>query len=196
MIEIVICLCGKRKSGKDFVAEYLRMELSNQVDVSIRAISHPLKDEYARLHGLDAQLLRSDNVYKEQYRAAMVAWSDRIRVDDPEYFCRTAMSTCRNRVVIVSDCRRPGDLRFFQRGDYRCLKNGDYRCLIVRVCCDLTIRQLRGFEFISGIDDSETECGLDQWEGQFDFEVNNNDLEQLKKTTRPVIDQVLSTISK
>ncbi|VDK29941.1 unnamed protein product [Anisakis simplex] len=86
--QIVVCISGKRKSGKDFVCDRLakRLQMSN-LKVVIRAISAPLKDEYASLFQLDSELLKTDAPYKELYRRQMVAWGEDIRRKDPSYFC-------------------------------------------------------------------------------------------------------------
>jgi phosphomevalonate kinase len=76
LFDLVICMSGKRKSGKDYVAIKLAEALltggGGNMRVAICGISHPLKEEYAKLHGLDVEKLKSDSEYKELHRAEMV----------------------------------------------------------------------------------------------------------------------------
>ena len=91
----VLLFCGKRKTGKDHLTEYLLKHLkdngyhepedddkadsvSNKSVVILR-ISGPLKKCYAENHGLDFQTLLSANAYKEKHRLDMIKWSEEIR---------------------------------------------------------------------------------------------------------------------
>ena len=76
----VILLSGKRKSGKDFVAERLLPALgSDDNDAVILRLSGPLKKCYAEQHDLDYAKLMSSDGYKEKYRRDMIRWSEEIR---------------------------------------------------------------------------------------------------------------------
>uniref|UniRef100_A0A914WHE2 Phosphomevalonate kinase n=1 Tax=Plectus sambesii TaxID=2011161 RepID=A0A914WHE2_9BILA len=164
--KIVICLSGKRKSGKDYAADRLLMELrALDVSTEIRRLSEPLKREYARIHLLDFDELLTASAYKELHRAQMVEWSERIRREDPEHFCRLSMRDCTATVCIVSDCRRPSDLLYFTRHFPHVLS--------VRVECCTPVRESRGFVFTVGVDDADTECALDAHDG-WDFVVRND----------------------
>lgn len=57
---------------------------------TIIRISAPLKSSYAETHNLDIKELMSDGPYKEKYRLDMIKWSDKIREEDPGYFCKKA----------------------------------------------------------------------------------------------------------
>jgi len=79
---LIICISGKRKSGKDYVAHNLAKTLlkseggegvAGRCRVFLCGISHPLKEEYAKLHKLDHERLKSDDRYKEEYRQEMVS---------------------------------------------------------------------------------------------------------------------------
>ena len=73
----VILLSGKRKSGKDFVAERLLPAMGS--DAVILRLSGPLKKCYAEQHDLDYEKLMSSDGYKEKYRRDMIRWSEEIR---------------------------------------------------------------------------------------------------------------------
>ena len=91
---LVIVLSGKRKSGKDFIAEKLRhyfsddsnFELKHEHECkndgeletttpSLRAViirvSAPLKERFAVEHQLDFQKLLDSSEYKERYRKGL-----------------------------------------------------------------------------------------------------------------------------
>jgi len=164
--KIVICLSGKRKSGKDYVADRMLTDLgAMNVSAEIRRISEPLKREYARIHQLDFDELLTTSAYKEVHRVQMVEWGERIRQEDPEYFCRLAMDKCPSTVCIVSDCRRPTDLLYFARHYSRLLS--------VRIECCQRVRESRGFVFTPGVDDADTECALDAHD-RWDFVLRND----------------------
>lgn len=77
----VLLFFGKRKSGKDFLTEKF-MELLSSADLPraiIIRLSGPLKECYAKDHGLDFQKLLSSGEYKEKYRKDMITWSEEIR---------------------------------------------------------------------------------------------------------------------
>ena len=85
----VICFSGKRKSGKDHICfELKKLFKAEGAKVEIRSISHPLKEQYARMHNLNFKELISDGLYKENYRKEMNAWGEGVRNNDPSYFCR------------------------------------------------------------------------------------------------------------
>lgn len=73
-----ILLCsGKRKSGKDFVTDYLKECLGDKA-VIVRLVGQ-LKKGYAEAHGLDYKRLLSAADYKELHRVGMVKWAENMR---------------------------------------------------------------------------------------------------------------------
>lgn len=178
--KVVFLLSGKRKSGKDFVANKLKESFGcDRCDV-IR-LSGPLKYEYARQNGLDFNRLLDSSTYKEFYRQDMIRWGEEKRNEDPSYFCRLAVqmtlseSCKKNRslskpVWIISDARRKTDVQFFK-------ENYD-NVISVRINASDETRKSRGWVFTPGVDDAESECGLDQQE--FDVVIQNDgDVQQL-----------------
>nr|CAG4636595.1 EOG090X0FYC [Eubosmina coregoni] len=162
----VICFSGKRKTGKDFVAELLHKRLSPR-SVIIR-ISAPIKHHFAKTKNLDVDELLSDGLYKENFRAEMIVWGEQQRIRDPSIFCKSAIEMFNGHLFpiwIVPDLRRTTDLKFF-RENYT-------KLFAVRIDADLEARLPRGFSFTSGIDDAESECGLDAVE-DWDLTIKNN----------------------
>ncbi|NP_001232571.1 phosphomevalonate kinase [Taeniopygia guttata] len=161
----VLLLSGKRKSGKDFVAEELRSRLGPDVCTILR-LSGPLKEQYAKEHGLDFQRLLDASAYKEEFRQDMIRWGEEKRRADPGFFCRAAVQGALQPVWVVSDTRRLSDVEWF-RAAY-----GDV-VQTVRVVATEETRKRRNWVFVTGVDDAESECGLDQAVA-FDWVITND----------------------
>nr|XP_020653071.1 phosphomevalonate kinase [Pogona vitticeps] len=150
---LVLLFSGKRKSGKDFVAEEIQSRLGPDVCAILR-LSGPLKEQYAKEHGLDFQRLLDASDYKETYRKDMIRWGEEQRRNDPGFFCRIVAEGVTQPVWLVSDTRRLSDVEWF-RDVY-----GDV-VQLVRVVATEETRKRRDWVFVAGIDDAESECGLD-----------------------------------
>ena len=106
---------------------------------------------------------------------------------DPGYFCRQAEEMYKgkdNEIWIISDCRRRSDFGYFE-------SNYSGRTKRVRIFASEETREKRGFIFESGIDDAETECGLDDQE--YDFLLENSDESHPENVLRPLL-QYLNNI--
>ncbi|XP_057369161.1 phosphomevalonate kinase-like [Daphnia carinata] len=150
----IICLSGKRKSGKDYIAEHLHAALAKSVIIRISA---PIKEHWSKLKGLDMDQLMSDSAYKEKYRIEMISWGEEKRAQDPSFFCRSAIQMFNGNdfpIWIVSDLRRETDLTFF-RNQY------SEHVTCVRISASTEARVKRGFVYSAVVDDSESENGLD-----------------------------------
>ncbi|KAK6048565.1 putative phosphomevalonate kinase [Cooperia oncophora] len=184
MVKLVVLFSGKRKSGKDYCSKKLKDALS-PLQVSIYAVSHSLKAIYAQDHGLSYSELISDGPYKEIHRSNMIRWGEGMRNDQPDFFCRATIPTdCTDDVVIISDCRRPSDIEYFQN---------NYRTLTVRVNCSYEERQRRGFEFVDGIDDMPSECALDHY--PHDLVIINDNSTDLADQLQNVVENVRRVLS-
>lgn len=164
--KVIFLFSGKRKSGKDYVTDLILKRLGPDVCCVVR-LSAPLKLQYAQEHGLDFGELLGAGQYKEKYRADMIQWGERRREQDPGFFCRLAITGAQQPIWIVSDARRLSDLQWFSREF-----PSQSRC--VRVEASTETRRARGWEFTAGIDDAESECGLDHGV-QFDWIVRNEE---------------------
>ncbi|KAK3534692.1 hypothetical protein QTP86_020336 [Hemibagrus guttatus] len=163
--KLILLFSGKRKSGKDYVTDLIQKSLSPKLCCILR-LSAPLKEQYAQEHGLDYEELLGAGQYKEQHRAEMIGWGERRRQQDPGFFCRRAVFGASQPVWIVSDCRRMSDLQWFWN-EY------PQQCASVRVEASEQTRAQRGWRFTAGIDDAESECGLDQGV-DFDWTIRND----------------------
>lgn len=176
---LVLVFSGKRKSGKDYVTDWIQERLGGDVCCVLR-LSGPLKQQYAQEHGLDLDQLLGPGPYKEQYRADMIRWGESRRNQDPGFFCRLATREARQPVWMVSDARRPSDLQWF-RSEF------PQQTRTVRVQCSEQTRKQRGWSFTAGVDDAESECGLDD-HVKFDWIVTNDaDAPSLQEQLRPIL---------
>ena len=167
---IVLLFSGKRKSGKDYVVTKLS-EMLGDVNCQVMRLSAPLKKQYAMEHNLDFDKLLDSSSYKEKFRGAMISWGEEKRRQNPDFFCNLATKEARKPIWIISDARRRTDLAYF---------SARYRTIHVRVTASEQTRALRGWTFVAGVDDAESECGLDSQ--KFDTVVNNDgDAETLQK---------------
>ncbi|XP_061389468.1 phosphomevalonate kinase [Musca vetustissima] len=163
-IQRIILISGKRKCGKDFISEKLKQRLGDRCQI-VR-ISEPIKSEWAKKMQLDLKELLSDGPYKEKYRKAMIDWSDEVRKQCYGYFCKTAMEKANSEIIVVSDVRRMNDIRYFHE------TYGD-KVACMRLTCPDSIRIERGFVYTPGIDDIESECGLDNY-NKWDLVLEND----------------------
>ena len=177
----VFVISGKRKSGKDFLADLIQRKVSDD-KCTIMRLSGPLKEIYAKEHGLNFEELLNSSGYKEIHRAKMIKWGEQKRNEDPSYFCCLATSgtDAEKPVWIISDARRKTDIAYFQ------VKFSD-RAKLVRVIATDDVREKRGYVFTPGIDDAESECGLDTGV-EWDFVIDNcGDDDKLNKDIQNIM---------
>ncbi|ESO11565.1 hypothetical protein HELRODRAFT_166571 [Helobdella robusta] len=177
----IIILSGKRKSGKDFVASLLQEKLDPNRCAILR-LSYPLKSQYSKDHGLDLEKLLDASDFKELYRADMIRWGEEKRNQDPMYFIRAISSEpgAEKPIWVVSDARR--------RSDMDCLHQLFPNIILsLRIHAEEIVRRERGWQFVHGVDDAESECGLDGY-NSFDHHLENDgDVNKLND----VIDNIL-----
>ncbi|XP_072309019.1 phosphomevalonate kinase-like [Eucyclogobius newberryi] len=184
---LVLVFSGKRKSGKDHITDLLQARLGPEVSCIVR-LSGPLKQQFAQDHNLDLDLLLGPGPYKEQFRSQMIQWGEDQRRSDPGFFCRLATMGATQPVWIVSDARRTSDLTWF-RTQYPAQTRS------IRVQCSDYTRTSRGWSFAAGVDNAESECGLDSCLDWDWIILNEGDLQDLEEQLRPVIDLALKAAS-
>ena len=181
-VQLAIIFAGKRKSGKDYCSDRLLALIGDEV-AEIGRLSGPLKKAYAEEHDLDYAELLTDSPYKEQHRARMITWGEERRNADAGFFARKVLTAASKPILIISDARRPGDVAFF--------KDNVPKVVTVRVEASQDTRRARGWAFASGVDDAESECGLDSY-GKWDIIIKNDDgadvHEQLAVLTKKAAD--------
>uniref|UniRef100_A0A0B6ZP23 Phosphomevalonate kinase n=2 Tax=Arion vulgaris TaxID=1028688 RepID=A0A0B6ZP23_9EUPU len=180
----IIVISGKRKSGKDYISDKLLNKFGSD-KCAILHLSGPLKLQYAKEHGLDFQRLLDASEYKEKYRADMIRWGEEKRNQDPEFFCRLAASEddFLKDVWIISDARRLSDVDYFK-------KYYNKVTITVRVQADLDTRKQRGFVYTEGVDNAESECGLDSGVNWDIVISNNGDKQELEEGIDKLIDLI------
>lgn len=119
----------------------------------------------------------------------MVQWSEMIRKDDPNIFLRKSIDdnhADQYPIWILTDARRQSDIEFFVDSDQ--FKNCDI--IKIRIEASDDVRMRRGFIFANGVDDAETECGLDHFK-DWSLVAQNNDLsdDQLSQNLSYIINK-------
>ncbi len=188
---VVILFCGKRKSGKDYLTEWLLQHLIENFDnkAVILRLSGPLKQCYAENNGLDFEKLLDSSDYKEKHRKPMIEWSEKIRNENPAYFCDKSIAMYKAKsfpIWIVSDCRRKTDFEYFDA-------NFSGRTKKVRVSASQEVRDARGFVFQDGVDNAESECGLDK--EKCDYEVENNGIRPAEEILQDLVQYVKNQVT-
>ncbi|KAG8234573.1 hypothetical protein J437_LFUL015364 [Ladona fulva] len=164
----ILIFSGKRKCGKDFVTDLLfqRVGLEN---CALLKLSGPIKKKWAEANNLDFAKLMDSSEYKEIYRAEMNKYGEEMRNKDYGYFCRASIEMYeaeKKAVWIISDARRKTDLKWFKERYDGIVKT-------IRVQANDEVRKSRGWTYTSGVDDAETECGLDT-EETWDWVIQND----------------------
>ena len=122
---------------------------------------------------MDYNKLLDSSEYKEKIRPQLIEYSELMRKSDDAYFIRQALKDAeaeKHSLWIVCDCRHQGDFDVFEK----CFPG---LCLKIRVEASIEVRESRGFTFKEGIDDNDSECGLDDPKGGFHFVIRNDGLE-------------------
>lgn len=105
------------------------------------------------------------SAYKETYRHDMILWSEGVRNQDPNYFCRLATAEADRPVWLICDARRESDMQFFTEVHGALL-------LTVRVQADDQVRKERGWVYTKEVDGATSECGLDGYKCRIN--INNS----------------------
>ncbi|XP_002163520.1 phosphomevalonate kinase [Hydra vulgaris] len=164
--KVIIVLSGKRKSGKDYIADKIFNKIGNDTCVQIK-LANPIKMHFSKKFGLNFEELITSSPYKEEVRKEMILWGNEQRLTDPFVFCKMITNdavSSRKNVWILTDARLRTDVEYFKK--YAIKNNFHFICL--RVVADVPTRQLRGWTFVEGVDDISSECGLDDY-SDWDF---------------------------
>lgn len=165
---ILFLLSGKRKSGKDYVANFMK---SQNPDIMVYHISNPLKCEFAINNNLNYKELLTSSEYKEKYREAMIKFGEEKRAENPAYFCckiKFKNLDDQLQMNVIADIRRKTDIDYFDN-TFSDTKN--HKIVTVKILSDLATRESRGFVFNPAVDEAESECNLDDF--NFDYVIQN-----------------------
>lgn len=97
----------------------------------------------------------------------MIEWSDMMRDRDYGIFCREAMSRAKKDIIIISDIRRPNDIRWFKEN------YNEQQLFTIQIRTNNDVRRLRGWIYEDGVDNVQSECGLDDF-NEYDFVIEND----------------------
>lgn len=92
----------------------------------------------------------------------MIHWGEKKRNADPGYFARLTTRNATRPVWIISDARRTTDLQYFVP---------NFKTITVRVESSEEVRRGRGWVWTDGVDNAESECGLDN--SEWDLVISN-----------------------
>lgn len=196
--KVVLVLSGKRKSGKDYLETLLLQHYHQQI-CSFR-ISAPIKEEFSKKYDLNYDELLSASEYKEAYRQKMVQWSETIRSTDPNYFLRLSLwrqasAESDKPIWLLNDARRLVDVEYFTKPNELRLNKSKTKIITVRLVCRQDVRSARGWQFTAGIDDQETECGLDSYT-DWDYVIENNGSQsELIDNLKPLFDSINDSLA-
>ena len=136
-------------------------------------ISAPIKRQFTEKHNLDFEKSLTASDYKENFRLQMIQWSESVRKSDPDVFLRQDIEDKNAKDVpvwILADARRMTDVKFFQKPEFESVTKH-----FIRIKAEDEIREKRGYIFTPGVDDVESECGLDDFT-DWTLVINNDDL--------------------
>ncbi|XP_066919595.1 phosphomevalonate kinase-like [Clytia hemisphaerica] len=182
--KIIIVLSGKRKSGKDYVADNIVKKISPE-RCHIMRVALPIKKHFCEKYNMDYKEMMTSSEYKELRRAEMIQWGEEQRNKDTGVFCRTEKNSAIDSgkpVWILSDARRPSDVNYF-REYARSLGVTFYA---IRVSADIETREERGWKFTKNVDDVDSECALDsydKWDFCFENSQNDSVIEKVEELT-------------
>lgn len=198
-LKLVIILSGKRKSGKDHISTLITNHIgyNRMHHLAVLRIAGPIKREFAKNNKLDFTRLLDSSEYKENFRMAMVEWSEGYREREGwNCFLKLAIKEQRAKnkpIWILNDARRPCDLEYFESDP----AFGNTKVIKLRIEATDEARMSRGWKFTEGIDDRPTECGLDDYD-DWTHVINNdhNDQrEQIMRALRPILDEIDEALS-
>lgn len=200
-LKLVISISGKRKSGKDHISTLITNYVGHQRMhyLAILRIAAPIKERFSIDHKLDMSRLLDSSEYKEEFRQAMVDWSEKYREEEGwNCFLKQAIKEQRAKykpIWILNDARRPCDIEYFESDP----TFANTKIIKLRIEASDVARMSRGWQFQKNIDDKPTECGLDEYEDWTHVITNNSNdnKDAINRALRPIyqeIDKVLSEL--
>lgn len=155
----VIALSGRRKAGKDTVANMIKQSYPGWERV---AFADAMKDMLSKDRGIPRWEL-DDDIRKEKHRQLMISYAEGLRAEDPEIFVREWSKRVEGKDrVIVSDLRRPPELHRLLR-----IKGS----MILRIWAEDRTLQRRGVTPTKGVDDSDTETYMNNFPDSYFYTI-------------------------
>lgn len=169
----IILISGKAGSGKNEVANILKEELKNSVITSF--------SKYIKLFALE--MTSWDGRDMKKPRAFLQNMGDTLRSIDKNFLSKRLVEDFKvyekmYDYVLVSDVRLKDEIEYIK-------ENSNYDVITIRVNSTKTIRNLNEEEMIH-----HTELDLDNYK-LFDYEINNDFDENLKKDVKSLIEGMI-----
>lgn len=193
-LKLVILISGKRKSGKDHISTLITNYIGHQRmhNLAILRIAGPIKERFSVDHKLDLSRLLDSSQYKEEFRRAMVEWSEKYREEEGwNCFLKQAIKDQRAKyksIWILNDARRPCDLEYFEEDP----TFANTKIIKIRIESSDVVRMSRGWKFEKNIDDRPTECGLDNYQ-DWTYVITNNsndNKETINRALQPIYREI------
>lgn len=171
---IVVMICGRRCSGKDWLTNAVLKLLRNDISsVEKSSISDKLKQEYAKLNpGTDLLRLEHDRKYKENHREGLLKLYARRKAEFLTYDASCLVELlCNNtaKICIVAGVRNG-------LADARAIC--PQPLLMIKVEASNEAKTARGWEFNPEVDQSESEGAVDvhdDWDLKFQNELGKTE---------------------
>lgn len=190
--KLIIILSGKRKSGKDHASTLISNHVGPEGNsvLAILCIGGSIKREFANNNRLDFERLLDSSSYKEDHRVSMVEWSERYR-EKEGWNCFLEQAIEEQRAIdkpiwILNDARRACDVEYFENNP----AFSGSKIIKIRIEATEETRASRGWEFVDGIDNANTECGLDSYKDWTLVINNNHNDETILSGLREVFDEI------
>lgn len=116
-IDLTIGICGRRLSGKDFIAD----QLVEKTSFSKRSLAHPIKEEYATLMDISIDSLYQQGDYKELHRVGLITLGAIRRDQHIDWWCEALHEKSQNGVVIIPDVRFCNEVEYFSHNSTKFL---------------------------------------------------------------------------
>eukprot|EP01062_Namystynia_karyoxenos_P054705 TRINITY_DN45142_c0_g1_i1.p1 TRINITY_DN45142_c0_g1~~TRINITY_DN45142_c0_g1_i1.p1 ORF type:complete len:749 (+),score=153.94 TRINITY_DN45142_c0_g1_i1:83-2248(+) len=195
--QLWVLVSGKRGAGKDWLGAHIRdfaAKLCRRTGgAAVARLADPVKRLFCERNGLDAGRLSStlpeDRDYKEKHRQALTQFYQENR-PSLHWLCSTLVSDAASAepapaVVIVTDVRHPGEIRWFQ--------THMARVVTVRVDASETTRVGRGVVLDPAKDEHVTETALDDY-GAWDLRYDNEPVPDEQARLRAWLNEQLMTL--
>lgn len=188
----VICLSGKRFSGKGEVSKLLAQFIENVgCTVKITCLSYHLKKAFCDMNSIDFERFMTDHEFKNSHRKALTEY---FLTKNPIEFSDMLISEIdegKFDMYIVDDMRLLEENAIY----FKTRRANAWDLVYVRVNATLQSRESRGWKYDPEYDDLNIETDLDYYD-DFNFTIENNgsirdlslSLKAIKQYLRPPID--------
>lgn len=116
-INLTIGICGRRLSGKDYIAD----KLVTKTNFNKRSLAHPIKEEYSKLMDLPIDVLYTQGKEKELHRLSLITLGAIRREQHIDWWCEALHEKSQGGVVIIPDIRFCNEVEYFSQNSTKFL---------------------------------------------------------------------------